>query len=555
VKLVAVYGVPGTGKTTYLLKRIAELVTEEGYDLSDIAYFTFRRTMAEDFLDRLYNKLENRYEGSDGYRRFIEDTRYISTIHSVSFRLLQNEFNYTRDHVAKPWKEYVEFCRGLDIPVSEEDMKRIKNEEEPVQPEEFESLGYQIYTVYSNCVNMDIDFVCFTDLPPYMRPRLDVSQMPSRYRNVHECVIDVIDKWITYLEENNLIDFPMMLKKAWELRLKPNVAICMSDESHDMTPIQIKLAKLWSKDSDAFYVAFDKNQCIYSFWGVDTSFCDEVLEKAREKHILPSTHRLSKEVYNLARFVLRTTRQDAPDVNCTGNTQYTFTSWGTMLDLVEKCNFYCAILARTRFHLQRVADELDKRGVIFTGLFGWSTSSLTIYRVAYTIRNGGIITSDEFLHFVEYVRSDFLSMDKKMVKKSVKGLGAIDSEGGKNYLNHRLVSAIMNGNPFSYVFFTKKVSEKAINRMSQAWIRQREPMMKAYLMTIHGSKGLEWDNVVVIDGITTKIQDSIMSYRSEWENEARVWYVALTRARKNLFLVTSGVPAGLDKYYLAGRLR
>lgn len=55
------------------------------------------------------------------------------------------------------------------------------------------------------------------------------------------------------------------------------------------------------------------------------------------------------------------------------------------------------------------------------------------------------------------------------------------------------------------------------------------------LLTIHGSKGLEWDYVFIpllLDGvIPTSIGDYI-----DFEEEKRLFYVALTRAKKELFL-------------------
>jgi superfamily I DNA/RNA helicase len=52
-------------------------------------------------------------------------------------------------------------------------------------------------------------------------------------------------------------------------------------------------------------------------------------------------------------------------------------------------------------------------------------------------------------------------------------------------------------------------------------------------MTVHASKGLEFDNVIV-----TGVNDKIFpSPRTPIEEERRLFYVALTRARKNLCIV------------------
>ena len=54
------------------------------------------------------------------------------------------------------------------------------------------------------------------------------------------------------------------------------------------------------------------------------------------------------------------------------------------------------------------------------------------------------------------------------------------------------------------------------------------------LSTIHGIKGGESDNVIVISDISYK---TWRKFNVEPDDEHRVFYVAVTRARKNLFLL------------------
>jgi DNA helicase-2/ATP-dependent DNA helicase PcrA len=54
--------------------------------------------------------------------------------------------------------------------------------------------------------------------------------------------------------------------------------------------------------------------------------------------------------------------------------------------------------------------------------------------------------------------------------------------------------------------------------------------------TIHASKGAEAETVVVYDGVTTRIKKEMLTNETAKRNEHRVWYVALTRASKNLII-------------------
>jgi|7_EtaG_2_1085326.scaffolds.fasta_scaffold19209_2 superfamily I DNA/RNA helicase len=81
----------------------------------------------------------------------------------------------------------------------------------------------------------------------------------------------------------------------------------------------------------------------------------------------------------------------------------------------------------------------------------------------------------------------------------------------RNFLDNRKISA---GDKFFY----KKTKEWTFD-----------------IRTIHSSKGLEWDNVCVVATMAGKVLDSLY-YQKTKEAEARNWYVAITRAKKNLIL-------------------
>lgn len=55
--------------------------------------------------------------------------------------------------------------------------------------------------------------------------------------------------------------------------------------------------------------------------------------------------------------------------------------------------------------------------------------------------------------------------------------------------------------------------------------------------TIHASKGREADDVVLFDGVTSKIETGIADNDEKRANEHRTWYVALTRASETLHIV------------------
>ena len=70
------------------------------------------------------------------------------------------------------------------------------------------------------------------------------------------------------------------------------------------------------------------------------------------------------------------------------------------------------------------------------------------------------------------------------------------------------------------------------------------------LSTIHSAKGLEWDSVYVIHAADGNIPSDMATGDAEHiEEERRLFYVALTRARDSLYVT---VP---QRYYFSGRFR
>jgi DNA helicase-2/ATP-dependent DNA helicase PcrA len=62
------------------------------------------------------------------------------------------------------------------------------------------------------------------------------------------------------------------------------------------------------------------------------------------------------------------------------------------------------------------------------------------------------------------------------------------------------------------------------------------------ISTIHGAKGAEAENVAIISDMTRNTADA---FRRDPDSEHRVFYVAVTRARENLYLI---LPQGKEAY-------
>jgi len=98
--------------------------------------------------------------------------------------------------------------------------------------------------------------------------------------------------------------------------------------------------------------------------------------------------------------------------------------------------------------------------------------------------------------------------------------------------------------------------------LSCVTINQRCPLPSYVLSTIHSAKGLEWDAVYVIHAADGNIPSDMATKDSaSIEEERRLFYVALTRAKNWLYVLCplryyhSYRPGASDHYGMAQRTR
>jgi DNA helicase-2/ATP-dependent DNA helicase PcrA len=87
-----------------------------------------------------------------------------------------------------------------------------------------------------------------------------------------------------------------------------------------------------------------------------------------------------------------------------------------------------------------------------------------------------------------------------------------------------------------------RLSDRDGEAMRAAWDRYDSynhdaSAAETRVLTIHASKGSEASDVVVFDGITKSISSGLEEDADSRENEARTWYVALTRASERVHIV------------------
>ena len=102
----------------------------------------------------------------------------------------------------------------------------------------------------------------------------------------------------------------------------------------------------------------------------------------------------------------------------------------------------------------------------------------------------------------------------------------------KKVLEGKLAKAFVKGTAYA----GKEIPLKYINYLSYFSGPEKKNLPMWEVRTIHSSKGMEWDNVAIICDLEGKPTDALSSQEGR-DAEARVWYVAVTRAKETLKIV------------------
>lgn len=358
----------------------------------------------------------------------------------------------------------------------------------------------------------------------------DISEYPA-YDDLG--IIDIIDAVTRYEDfklENGKIDYTDMVTRVRDGGIIPGIKVLIVDEYQDNTKLIHETIKSWADSMDYVIIAGDPMQTIYSFSGCDPCF---FIEWNAEELILEKSHRLKTPVWELGRAILKTHGQEVPEIetrpaalgDCISHMHYT--------DMLPACTGDQLHLVRCNFQGRRIASEFQEMGIPFVSgpnMGGWRLSDLNLYNGIVKLRTGDPLTKQEV--------------------KEVSGAYPNKIKDGE--VSKKLNAIVRNVAPVSYSK-TMNVKSKKIDTAlaTGGGIMSIGQLQKIRLLTIHGAKGGEADNVFLHTGITRKIEDSLDDEYGALA-EDRVFYTGVTRAREHLFIVEDGDKSVFDIPYMGG---
>ena len=502
-----IMGPPGTGKTYrlvnhYLKKELEEYKTNP----EKIAYITFSRAAAGEAEERIT-------ELFPGVK-----LKYISTMHAMGMRESNIDAN-TQLLTGKKWA-------------------RFKNE----------------YLEWQN-----ISFETTVDAsgnPRYQNTHLQIIQYSrSKLISIEDAAVELqkhhdidVDTTIqletdlkSFKEGTSMVEFYDMINKFVEEDRCPPLDVIFLDEAQDLSAHQWKFFDYIKSKCKRAYMAGDDDQTIYGFQGADPA-CFMAQEGERDdqeisRRVPKTVHAEAMKILN--QLTIRLNKKWIPR-DAEGNVYKNYT-----FDEIDFSAGNWMILARTNKLLINIAEHFYSLGIRFKSKTNTRLPNSVVgaYQVWKRLNQGAYVSGEEAQTVYQYL----------LVKKGQVARGFSD---GKSLQNEKSVDlqklkhnhGLLIEGDWQQLNIPEQYKEYMITLLERGDDLMKKP--KIELLTLHGSKGRECENVCLFPDYGTEGQDEFI-YRSAYDDpdpEHRLFYVGTTRAKENLYLMQ---PTS-DYYYTIG---
>lgn len=319
------------------------------------------------------------------------------------------------------------------------------------------------------------------------------------------------------------------------------------DEYQDISPLQQALLETWLGDRSDLCVVGDPNQTIYSFSGASSSHLLHFASTYPNASVISLTrnYRSTGNIISMANRVIRgeTSMEELESQGVQGSVPTIFESKDSATEAAE-------IAAVIRDHLARgikpneiaVLYRVNSQSEIFE-------KALADKGIDYQVRGGErFFNRPEILQLIRLVKAEtIVPTDKQLYQivtdcarelgwksKEPSEVGAVREQWEALNSFIAIVDELPEGSTIAD--FVKEVDERVRS--------QHEPIKAAVtLSTIHAAKGLEWDSVFLAGLNEGLLPISYAKTELAIYEERRLFYVGITRARKELSLSYSGVNA------------
>ena len=492
MSIFRILGPPGTGKTTALLDRV-DRALEEGIDPKLIGYFAFTKQASREAIERACKR----------FNLTEDDLPWFRTLHSFALRLsgIRQEQIMQKEH-------YEELSDELGIELSNSKAS---------DPEDVEDLSKN-NNPYINLINL---------------ARLRKVSLREQYDDTHTNI-----DWLTleyvargfdnYRKQMDVYDFTDMLSVFVQENVCPRLLISFIDEAQDLSPLQWDVANIIAENSERTSCAGDDDQAIYKWSGADV---EHFINLDGGSEVLEQSFRIPRLVHEVADRISRRIKHRFPKSYLPKTEEGRIQNISTFAEL-DMAHGSWLFLSQAAYFLNPVRDHLKSQGYFFE-MQGRQSLRLKIREALEawrTLQRGQPITYDLAKVLYSYMTGNGV----RIARGYKKILG--EEEDTFTFEELRDNNGLLATLDMSWNEALDKVPGVDVAYVN-ALVRRGEDLTaspRIKLSTIHGAKGGEADNVVLFTDLTVAAERSM---DADPDSMHRVFYVAVTRTKKNLFTV------------------
>jgi len=377
-----------------------------------------------------------------------------------------------------------------------------------------------------------------------------VQNSKSDKQNLEE-VSKIYASYETLKREERAIDFEDvllltvgMLEEDREVRerIRDQYRYFTVDEYQDVSPLQQRLLNLWLGNREEICVVGDAAQTIYSFAGATSSFLLNFTNKYPRAEVirLSRGYRSTPEIIGTANSILRQGGMLAPE----GHELASMNDHG-VAPVIHRADSVSAeaqeivekIAAIKEAHSASGASENEQPTI---AILTRTNSQLDAFDQALKKSNiDSLIKSSE--RFFERV-------DVKDAMRIIRQASVLPAENGDWYSELESILRPFGSSDYvqAFIRLAKTMKDDGAPTM-RTFLRELEDRAEqnnpptlpgVVLATLHAAKGLEWDHVFLAG-----VSEGFLPMGTDTNEERRLFYVGLTRARHQVHISYAGSPS------------
>ena len=571
--LTRLFGGPGSGKTTALLDRVETILEADDTDPRDILVVSYTRAAAAEIRERLAERLDTTPRALKGN---------VCTMHAKAYELLDLSRG---DVVGEDDKEAFSEEYGIEYEDEYKSGGRRTARSTTIGNKIIATSQWLQRTRREVTDWYDVPFQWNVEevrLPPDEDPNAQEGNKYTPTWTADDDRIDIpeaIRAWRNYKGDNGLIGFADMLERVEQRSLLPNVDYLVIDEFQDITTLQHAVFEEWKPHMEQVLIAGDDDQVVYAWQGADPNL---LLDADHDENVvLPNSYRLPSNILNIVNQEIRhldkrqekdlKPRKEGGAVEAVEN--------ASILELVRNVRYTVdadegsvMLLFRARYQLFQFIEEFVDEGIPFKALTDqrlW-TDRLTDYvRAIEAFDAGEELTLLQGRRLADMLQEstfgsndreefyDFLEAEEDAADNDDLAEVPLDPDDVEEFAPF-MPDPQAAGDMMRKVTNFQRTSVDAYFNNDYAGL---DPTT-VRVGTIHSAKGREADHVFVATDLTEKVVEQMaatVSGREETadpttvgddeftkhtdpvplltDNERRVFYVGMSRARERLVLL------------------